>query len=130
MFRPTRLLFAAVAIALIALLPAPADAQGKRPAPPKKPAVQQRHHFMVQLRQPHWRPITVAPNRQVAQRIKLSLVRQGFIVHMKANRSGQVAIKARMPGWHTRAHVNNRPQANTLANVLRHQGWQARVIGR
>jgi hypothetical protein len=82
------------------------------------------------VRQPKWRPITVAPNRQAALGIKQNLVRQGFVVQLRANRAGQVAVRARMPRWHNRAVVNNRPQAQTLAHVLRSQGWQARVMGR
>jgi len=83
--------------------------------------------YRVQIRAPFWQPMGVAPNHTASRAIRHTLGRQGWHTRARTNRAGQVAIIARMPGWHTRAWVTNPAMAQQAGAYLRAQGYQVRV---
>jgi hypothetical protein len=136
MFRLPCLLRAAAVVAMLFLVDSAAPeaaAQKKSASRPVRPVVPhvhrpgRLHHYMVQARNPHWRPYTVAPNHQAAHVIKLQLQRRGFQVKLRNESLGRVLVLARMMHWHAFGVYASPQIANRVAAVLRARGMQARV---
>ncbi len=106
-----------------------ADAQTKSAAKSKfkAPTRPTNRIFRVQARSPYWRAVTIAPNPQIAHRIRRHLERRGWQVQTRRNYLNQVAIRARVVHWYTKAIYNNRPQAERTAAFFRYSGLQARI---
>src|SRR5262245_27647935 len=103
------------------------NAQVKRPTY-RPPTRANARIYRVQVRQPIWQPLGVAPNRAAARTIRRALSRQGWATKSRLNRAtGQVAVAGRMLGWHTRAIVTNPVMAAQAMYFLQAQGFQARV---
>jgi hypothetical protein len=131
MFRCRRLLRAILMLGFALFLfdtTSPEAVAQKRRTPPRPARIGRVHHFVVQARDPRWRAVTVAPNRQAALAIKVNLVRRGFQVRLKPQSGGRVAVLARMMHWHAVGVYTTRPLANHFALILRQRGMQARVI--
>src|SRR5262245_27473913 len=127
MNRRVKLLTTTLALALATLLAGGGTPQGNpvQAAPPKAAAAP--HVFVVQIRHPIWRVIP-APNRPAATVLQANLLRQGWKAQVKTDRLGRVYVRAKMPRWRTRTVVANRAQANVMANILRIQQFEARVV--
>lgn len=83
--------------------------------------------YRVQIRQPFWQAMGVAPNHNASHVVRRTLVRQGWHTRARSNRAGQVAIIGRMPGWHTRAWTTNPAMAAQARAYWLAQGFQVRV---
>jgi hypothetical protein len=99
----------------------------KRRTPPKPGRVGRIHHFVVQARDPRWRAVAVAPNRQAALVIKANLVRRGFQVRLRKDSGGRYQVFSRMMHWRAVGVYTTRPIADHAVVVLRLRGLQARV---
>jgi hypothetical protein len=104
-------------------------AQTRRTPPRPTARVGRLHRSIVQARNPHWRAVTIAANRQAAHIIKYNLIRRGYQVRLRPQLGGRVVVLARMMHWHTVGVYTNRHLANHVAAMLRARGMHARVLG-
>jgi hypothetical protein len=133
MFRPARLLRAGLALILmlgLLDLASPDASAQKKSTPPPRPNVQRAgraHYSVVQARDPHWRPVLVAPNHPSAHVLKARLERRGFQVRLRHGSGGTVLVSARMMHWHAVGIYVQPVVANQVVAMLHYRGMQARV---